>query len=320
MGTIIDMISDIEPVYFERYSYRSDMKELTICGKTVFIFANHAVAPRAWFRLGKNRPLNLISFDEHADTHSPLLVYRNSCLRRSDDRLIELLDKVKDDLSDEILAKLVEPGAYLAMTEDKTSTAGELCLRMWNDEHITTSMYLGIIQKAYICSPNADRGKKEQYRPELISLHDRILYLDKVFQESRAAYDVDHESYSQGEDSLSCYDMNNIGNKRITELLQEGLNISEPYILDIDADFFSNLGVLEREQKEYNEFAKIVQNAEGITIATEPTYVDDASERYNLAVAKYNKTYPLEKKKQHRVWDSQDVLDRLLIIIKQSLM
>ena len=80
------------------------------------------------------------------------------------------------------------------------------------------------------------------------------------------------------------------------------------------------MGVLEKTQKEYDEFAKIVQNAEGITIATEPTYVDEASERYNRQIEKYNKRCLLEKKKLHRVWNSQDVLDRLLIIIKQSLL
>lgn len=314
------MRGEIESFYFERYSYRSDMKELNICGKKVFIFANHAVAPRAWLRLGKNSPLNLITFDEHSDTHSPLLVYRNTCLGRSDDRLLELLDKIKEELSDETLAKLVEPGAYLKMTKYKTSTAGKLCLRMWNDEHITTSMYLGIIKKAYVCSPSADRGKKELYRSELISLHDRILYLDKAFRENGTGFGVNNESYSQEDDSLGYYDINNIGNKRIAELFREGLKVSEPYVLDIDADYFNNLGVLEKTQKEYDEFAKIVQNAEGITIATEPTYVDEASERYNRQIEKYNKRCLLEKKKLHRVWNSQDVLDRLLIIIKQSLL
>lgn len=311
------MIRNIEPFYFERYSYRSDIKELNFFGKQVFVFANHAVAPRAWLKLRKTRPLNLITFDEHCDTHSPLLVYRNSCLKRSDDRLIELLEKIKQELSDDVLAKLVEPGGYLTMTEDKTPTAGVLCLRMWNDEHITTSMYLGIIQKAYICSPNADRGKKELCRPELISLHDRILYLDKAFQDSNETHFSDNEHFQ--EVSLSCYDINNICNYKISEFLREGMNDSDPYILDIDADFFNNLSVLEREKKEYDEFAKIVQKAEGVTIATEPTYVDEASERYNLQIDRYNKRCPSGKQKPHRKWDSQDVLDRLLRIIKQSL-
>ena len=216
------MRGEIESFYFERYSYRSDMKELNICEKKVFIFANHAVAQRAWLRLGINSPLNLITFDEHSDTHSPLLVYRNACLGRSDDRLLELLDKIKEELSDETLAKLVEPGAYLKMTKYKTSTARKLCLRMWNDEHITTSMYLGIIKKAYVCSPSADRGKKELYRSELISLHDRILYLDKAFRENGTGFGVNNESYSQEDDSLGYYDINNIGNKRIAELFREG--------------------------------------------------------------------------------------------------
>lgn len=288
----------------------------------MFIFASHATAIRAWFKQSKEGKLNLITFDKHTDTFPPLLRYRNSHLGGTDRKLIELVDKLKEEISDDILHKLLLPEGYLrSEMYDKEQDGLDIACRLWNDEHITTAMMLGIINEAYICCHLSDDPSGNIDSERVSALYKNIHYLEKAFDVD-TIFPVDTEDSPDALQELEHITQlreKNISDERLNTLFDAGLQTESPYILDIDLDYFRDIGVLDYPLEEYKAFASLVRNANCITIATEPEWVKEASYIYNKNITDYNAICRKENQLPCHDWDSREALMKLLRIIGHCL-
>lgn len=312
------MIDQIEAFCFDKYC--TDMQELNIYGKKVFIFASHATAIRAWFKQAKESKLNLITFDEHTDTFPPLLRYRNSQLGYKDKELINILDNFKERFSDEGLRKLLLAGGYLQCKKEENGYGIDTC-KLWNDEHITTAMMLGIINEAFICCDTSDDPSCNIDSVRVSNLYKNIHYLEKAFQVDTISSNHEGDSPKSLQELGYIYQLRekNISDARLNTLYESGLKLITPYILDIDLDYFRDISVLDYPLETYRAFGDLVNLADCITIATEPDYVKEASDGYNYNVRDYNEVCRKENRLPYHHWDSKTVLMKLLTIIEYSL-
>ncbi len=303
---------------FDEYS--AEYCLLNIAEKPVYVFANHATAIRAWFRESRNAPVNLITFDEHTDTFPPLLRYQNVFLDRDEEKNIALLEEIKANISDDLLRRLVLVGDYLTRPYGKENDTYNLSLKLWNDEHITTSIYLGIIADAYICCQKSDRAVENVKNQKLRDLYKHIAYLDDAFRRERVSGPTPKmDSLEEAESYLRDHQRYNIFDSTIERLYEAGLDVSSPYILDIDLDYFRDINVLKAPYAMYRRFRELCRNAHCITIATEPDWVSDASGWHLSSVRNYNSKCMESDKIEHKGWDSHQVLSLLLKIIEHSL-
>ena len=293
---------------FEGYS--KGFYQFEISGKKIFIFGNHASAILAWFHLRQDQKYNLITFDEHTDTLAPLLRYKNSFLEANEEIFISELNHMKNNLTETLLKGLLTPGSYLKGR--KRSSYGET-LHLWNDEHITTSIFFELIDKAYIVSPEMGddlRNSKENY---LAQIYRQIFYLNELFE----------KTYIDGvedicERKFRDYQNSNIGNDLI-ERVMAVIPEDEDIILDIDLDYFKDIKVLENDLSNYRTFARLVRRCKGISIATEPNWVADNVKRYNSNVRDKNTETEESEWIWGRYWNAQDCFEKLMIIIQASL-
>lgn len=293
---------------FEGYS--KGFYQFEISGKKIFIFENHASAILAWFHLRQDQKYNLITFDEHTDTLAPLLRYKNSSLEANEEIFISELNHMKNNLTETLLKGLLTPGSYLKGR--KRSSYGET-LHLWNDEHITTSIFFELIDKAYIVSPEMGddlRNSKENY---LAQIYRQIFYLNGLLKKT----DMD-EIEDIFEREFRDYQNSNIGNDLI-ERVMAVIPENEDIILDIDLDYFKDIKVLESNLSNYRSFARLVRRCKGITIATEPNWVADNVGWYNSNVKDKNTETEESEWIWGRYWNAQDCFEKLMIIIQASL-
>ena len=296
----------------------ADYYKILIEDKPIYIFANHAIAIRAWHAEKKDKKLNLITFDEHTDTFAPIRRYISTYLDGNEHLAVEILEKLRLELSDSKLKRLLTPGAYLPKTTNMKRDANIVHRKLWNDEHIATAIFLGIIDKAYICSPNHDIPIRSEQKIE--DVYSKIIYLSHAY-DGGLPYSKMRELSKKEEELvyLNMKSINSFYNERMLSLIDMGLNNSSPYILDIDLDYIRDLNVLEKPIQEYAIFKDLVRRAIAITIATEPSWVQDASEWYNLNVSDYNKVCEPDEVLPLRNWNSQQVLDTIIKKIEEML-
>ncbi len=307
------------------YGRPADYRKLNIESKPIYVFKDHATAILAWYNEKRDTPLNLITFDDHTDTFYPLKGYTRSCLDSNQDKLVAELDKIKANLSSNILKKLLIYGEYLKApaTPPPCAVVGYL-LALRYDEHISTALYLDILSKAYICCHKSDGQIRELTNSALRKLYEeRIYYLSKAYNEW---YPPNATSIEELVCELNSRKNRNISDLKISQLINTGLDITKPYILDIDLDYFHDLSVLEQPYETYRAFSKLCNNAACITIATEPGCVRDSCEIFNSSVSDYNRYLNDNpeignkfKRKRGRKWEAHEVLEKLLTIIEYSL-
>lgn len=314
------MIEQINDCCFDRYC--ADLQELNINGKKVFVFASHSTAIRAWYKQSMKNALNLITFDEHTDTFPPLLRYRNSHLDRTDKKLIELIDKIKAEISDETLHKLLLSERYLRSARQNKGYFGkDIACRLWHDEHITTAMMLGIINEAFICCHTSDDPSDNIDSERVSNLYNNIHYLDEAFDTDTILPDKENDCPEALRELgyIRQLGEKNISDERLKTLFEAGLQTEAPFVLDIDLDYFRDISVLNNPLDSYKTFASLVKQADCITIATEPDCVKEASDGYNYNVKDYNAVCKKENSIPYHHWDSQEVLMKLLKIIEYCL-
>lgn len=287
-------------------------------GKPIYIFANHATAIRAWYAEKSGSSLNLITFDEHTDTRPPLCSYANSYFGGKNERILPILEHIKTNLSEDLLKRLLTPRGYLKETEMKSYGAKPVDCRLKHDEHITTALYLGIIDTAYICCHKADCSVYDHKEDEYCETYERIKSLSKAYPSS---YPTDEENTAEScFNELEKYSMRNISNFIIDKLYSNGLNTQHPYILDIDLDYFVNIDALAQPIERYNRFGELVRNAQVITIATEPKCFKESQNIFNKKAKEYNSLCtPEDGEVELRHKNSSYALDKLLSIIRYSL-
>lgn len=290
-----------------------DYAKIEIENKPIYIFANHATAIRAWFEQSKNSPLNLVTFDEHLDTRPPLFNYGTMHLNNSKDEILSLLDKLRENISDNILRNLLFSQGWLTAQIDSWEDPNHSWCKLNNDEHITTAMYLGIIKKSFICS-HSSTPLIEKENEKLSLLYNEVYYLNKAYTQSCTALEQDENETKE----RFFYELNkrNIFDERIKSLYWAGLETEHPFILDIDLDYFYDISVLDNDLHSYKLFGKLIKNAICITIATEPSCVYTATSEYNRFVDEFNAKNKAKKRLSKYVWDSKDVLLRLMKIIE----
>lgn len=293
---------------FEGYS--KVFHQFEISGKKIFIFENHASAILAWFNLRQGSKCNLITFDNHTDTLAPLLAYKNSSLKANEEIFISELNHMKQNLTETLLQGLLMSGSYLKGR--KSNSYGET-LHLRNDEHITTSIFFELIDKAYIVSPRMGDDLRNSREDYLAQIYRQIFYLNGLFKKT----DIDEVEDIYEREFLD-YQNSNIGN----DLIEQVLGIipeDEDILLDIDLDYFKDIKVLENDLSNYRSFARLVRRCKGITIATEPNWVADNVEWYNLNVIDKNAETEESEWIWGRYWNAQDCFEKLMIIIQASL-
>ena len=154
------------------------------------------------------------------------------------------------------------------------------------------------------------RNGREVY---LSQIYHKIFYLNGLFERT----DID-EVEDICERSFLDYQNSNIGN----DLIEQVMGIipeDEDIILDIDLDYFKDIKVLENDLSNYRSFARLVRRCKGITIATEPDWVAENIEDYNLTAIDKNTGTEQSEWIWGRYWNSQDCFEKLMRIIEASL-
>lgn len=270
------------------------MEKQTINGKPIYIVSNHACALEAWYEVweanGRNK-INLVTFDKHTDTYWPCLRYASAPADVKCEydvkKVQELLDPIKLKPSETALSDLLNQEIVR------------------NDEHITTAMYIGLINEAFICCD--DTGFTNCDKCETINaLYGKIHYMEKVYNCMRAIMS------ENADETLPFYlnssQLKNISDSTIGKLISCGLDAKSDFILDVDLDYFTNIKVL-TERTDFNVFKELVRKAKAITIATEEWHVNDNVDTMQLEVGD----------ELAFSWTYKDCLNEVMKIIKSAL-
>lgn len=252
----------------------------SISEKDIWIVENHNEVLYPWSvcRRKTGMPLDLITMDYHTDTHEAFCsaAYGNGYENDYKERQKSFIDKF-DFCSDEKIEWAIE--------------------NIKNDEQIKTAMATGILGSVFVIAydhelRNIPKSDEERKSYAFFQEHQVEILMRKIEQPT---YKPPYH-YSEIEEPLyipswSCYtdrDKDDLRSVVIDdiflvemfhafhEMSPEKINatgiFSNKYILDIDLDFFYDEKSLNPKSVEY--FYKLIQNAEIITIATEPFFVE----------------------------------------------
>lgn len=275
------------------------------------MFENHASALKAWWEISHEHQLDVLTFDEHTDTHPPLWTYCNFVLKGNEKALIDYLKKLKDDLSSLVIDALYKK-------TDKYS--GNFHSILKHDEHIATAIYLNIIKKAYICSSQTSDPTCLISEDELKQLYESIIFLKNPFRRMNHPSTFEQCSYFNDFVELQYKYSVNFNNETIDEVVKQ-IPSDCNFILDIDLDYFQSPFILDTKYNELESFCTLIKKAKAITIATETKYVQDQVQKYELIISKIdNNCQKLNCSNPFRNnWDSRQLLKYVLGLIEYVL-
>ena len=255
--------------------------ERQINGKEVFIFEDHSTAILPWRQITaslKETPF-LITLDYHTDTMPAFKTYGNWAGK--EDRYSANLPHVSSPIKQALLE---------AIDIQSHDSVVEILPKLRNDEHIDASIKSGILTHCFVIQYQDRTGTEAndviQWREDnkaVSSLFNKIPLPERPF-----SYDLpkDKMFITPGE----CEKFNKktehhdlaIDDSLLGERLKmmkemdssSGLNSldNQPYILDIDLDYFQTKASINPET--ISLFYKLIRKAEAITIAQEPSYVE----------------------------------------------
>jgi len=204
--------------------------------------SHHKVLP-AWagFRKNIKAAPRLITLDHHTDTSAPFRMH--------------LKKNHSPDEFESIQKQLLGAINY----KDKDSVTRAL-KNLNNDEHIVTAIKTDIISSAFVIAHNAADTDTNTYREHKIACQNLEKHDDAL------------ESHTLTT-ALKNFD-------QIVAASDETALCSEPYILDIDLDYFNTFKSVDPDDSKV--FKNLVENASLITIATEPEYVEGCALDPNL--------------------------------------
>lgn len=271
----------------------------SISEKDIWIVEKHNEVLYPWSvcRRNTDMPLDLITMDYHTDTHEAFCsaAYGNDHGNNYKKRQKEFIDKF-DFYSDEKIKWAIE--------------------NIKNDEQIKTAMATGILGSVFVIAYNHDSGNipasdEERESMSFFQEHQIEIMLGEMedvtynppyhYSEIKEPLYIPSWEIYTGKDkddlrSLvidDCFllEMFHAFHEMSPEEISDIGSFRNKYILDIDLDFFYDEKSLNPKFVEC--FYKLIQNAEIITIATEPVFVE------MCCSIGMNVEYSLERIKQH---------------------
>lgn len=246
----------------------------TIGDKLVYIVESHQSVLEPWAEIRRSRPTApaLITLDHHTDTNAPFNSYRfhTAGASHTDQAIAK-----KEALLPEMIAAL--------RYEDEASVQKAIVL-LKNDEHITTALEAGILSRAFVihhlfnrpvprliyCTTASCTVECQKVDHSDCQAKHSAQMLESVYLE-RALADLNGKAQNDGVSAVE----------------------TEPYILDIDLDYFHAETSIEPANT--STFYRLVRNAVAVTIAKEPTYVLSCRDEGSAVSA----AMLLERMKQH---------------------
>ena len=256
------------------------MEKQVIRGKPVYVFESHNEALWPWAEMKSAHPgrLILITLDHHTDTKLAFLTSNY------------VYDYAQGNL-DKSLERIAERVAQIDPKREEDIKQAVADLR--NDEQIDAAIRLGLFEFAF-CFNNKNKNTRSTEEEEYFA--DDISFLLKSPPQPPFTYAVpDRNIYEIAEPcAVGCNERCHgdecdrkqadqvLESVMLNELITKANRFAEPtgiqsitglpYVLDIDLDYFRSVKGLAPEDPQ--TFYGLVRNANGITIATEPKYVE----------------------------------------------
>ena len=305
-------IFSIVPSYCFDYQ-NCDLFETNYHGKPIYVFGDHSAALKAWYKVYNGKSLTLISFDEHTDLTKPLCLYCFDVLRGDEEKLVAHLDYIKANLSEDVVSSLYVP-------EIMQGNFREI-RQITNTQQISTALYMGIISRAYICTPSEFSPDDHVEHPVLRALYDRVSIINDIYREPQYPFPLSECDYFLETRELLKKSRSNIDDDIMGKIMARIGEIEGEYILDIDLDYFRTPFFLQQPHKTFTRFRQLIQNAKAITITTECSWVKDQNERYKSHYDDVKKCCGLLNCKNplRPSWTAHDLLKHMLGLIEFEL-
>ncbi|WP_343668596.1 UPF0489 family protein [Paraburkholderia heleia] len=231
-------------------------EKTSIGGKDVYIVKSHHHVLQSWAEIRRSLPAApaLLTLDHHTDTYEPFLRHRYHATHRT-------LGDDKRDAMDALL-----PGMIAKLRYDDETSVLEAIGKLYNDEHVRTAIMAGIVSRGFV----VNLSDENHGEPGVIYLTSSLCAIGC----EKMPHDDDCVPVHSGQVLESVYLDHELG--ELNAMAQrDGVPPveAEPYILDIDLDYFHSEKAIEPDDPA--TFYRLVQNAVAVTIATEPDYVKD---------------------------------------------
>lgn len=292
-------------------SRNTELHKTNYAKKPIYVFENHASALKAWWKISRGLKLDVLTFDEHTDTHPPMWGYCIHALNHDEKALVAFLDKLKANLSRTVIDYLY------TRTYEYLNRSHQI---LQHDEHIATAIYLNIIHKAYVCSSQTSNPRCLLSDERLKQLYDSIIFLRNPFVRMKYPRKFAECSYFNNFVELQRKVSVNLDNATIDNVVGQ-LPLDGDFILDIDLDYFQSPFILDEKYSSLSSFCKLIKSAKGITIATETDCVQEQVKKYKSIISKIDKNCtqfgcenPFRKE-----WDSRQLLKYVLGLIEYVL-
>lgn len=229
-------------------------EKIDIGGKAIYIVQSHHHVLQSWaeIRRGLAAAPALLTLDHHTDTYQPFLRHRFHATPGT-------LGDDKEERMDALLPGLMAELRY----EDEESVL-QAITKLSNDEHVRTAIMAGIVSRGFV----VNHSDSDYSDPGILYVTSSICAVGC----EKLPHDDACRPVRSGQVLESVYLDHELGELNAMAAA-EGLefNEEEPYVLDIDLDYFHSEKAIEPDDPA--TFYRLVRNAVAVTIATEPEYV-----------------------------------------------